>query len=392
MKKLLHSIPLIIQQKRVWLSALLVLVLLAGIGLFTLPDTTVLLKVDSNEVAYTSPIELNPALQQSDITNLQLKPATKEIRKTTTVEVPATGTKFVGQKATGEIIISHKYRLTETFIPKGTVFAGHSTGLKFVSTADVTVPKVTNFTVILAYSATVPVQAMAIGEEYNINNEFFTIEGIDQTQLSVHGEQMNGGSKQAVTVVSQADFDAAKAQVRTQEDATQAKEDLRAMFGTDFIPIDESFLEKGTYSASPSVGEQATKTKVTLENTYSLQAISRGDAKALAVQLSQNSQTTLGQELLTSGDADLKFANFEYREEGVSRTVLTGTASYGAIVDTNELPKKITGKKQNTIISIAKENPAVQDVSVSSSPSWIPWPTLRSSNVHVKVEPFSTQQ
>ncbi len=349
-------------------AVVLIAVLVWAFGIA--PHATVTISAKTTAVNITQNLGINPSLPQSKVPDLQFKPNAQQIKKSVATDVTATGSKEIGNKASGSVTVTNSFDSDDSELPAGTTFTA-SSGQKFLSTAKVTVPgaKVSGGS-IKPGTVTAQVQASDIGPDYNVPAQPYTISGYDS--LSGSGSAMAGGDKQNVTVVSQGDVDKAKSQL-AQQDANTVKTDLKKQLGNDFIAIDESFTaDQGNPSVNPAVGEQAKQAKLTVETTYTLMGLARNDiTQLLDSSLKSAVDSKPNQAIFTNGSSTVQFSSFQKFDGGTYTVRLATTGYVGSKVDANDLAKQVAGKRYGEIQAIVNQIPNVDNVDIKFSPFWV---------------------
>ena len=348
-------------------------ILLGGVLFWALviaPHATVTVSAKTFAVNIDRTLNLNPAMPASQPDDLELKPIVRQLKKATSVEFDATGTKDVGQKASGIVSLSNSFDSNPMNLPAGTALTAAS-GQKFVSKAAVTVPGATvSGGGIKPGTADVGIEAIDIGPGYNIPAQSYTVQ--DHSNLGATGQAMTGGTKDTVTIVSQADVDKAKSQL-AQQDITAAKAELRKQFSGDIIIIEESFIaEQGQPSASPAVDEQSKRGKVTVETTNTLVALTRDDVRhILDNSLKVAMQDKPDQGVFSNGENTIQFQSFQKAEGGTFTAHLITTGYIGTKIDTAKLAQQLTGKRYGEIQQIVNQLSGVTKVDINFSPFWV---------------------
>lgn len=329
----------------------------------TITAKTSAVKIDQN-------ITLDPSLSASDATNQKLKSYSQQTKKSASADFTATGSKEIGNKASGTVTVTNSSDSTAQTIPSGTVYAA-ATGQQFVSTAAITVPGATvSGGTIVPGTAKAQVQATDIGSEYNIPAETFTIVG--HSSLTASSSAMTGGDKQTVTVVSQADVDKAKGQLE-QQNANAIKDELKKKFGSEYLVIDESFTtDQGNPVASPAVDEQAKQGKLTAETTYTLLALARSDVnEMLNTALKSALDTKPNQSIFSNGSDKIAFNSFQKFDNNTYSVRLSTTGYIGTKIDVDSLAKQVAGKRYGEIQAIVNQISNVNNVDIKFSPFWV---------------------
>lgn len=334
------------------------------------PHATVTITAKTSAVNIDQTLSLDPGLAETKVNDLKFKAATQQTKKSVSADFPATGSKEIGNKATGTVTLTNATDSTAKTIPAGTVYSA-ATGQQFVSTAAATVPGATvSGGTIVPGTVKAQVQASAIGSEYNIPAETFAVAGY--SSLAASSSAMTGGDKQTVTIVSQADVDKAKDQL-AQQDVNAIKEQLRKQFSGDYLVIDESFTsEQGSPVVSPAVNEQAKQGKLTVETTYTLLALARKDVnELLSSALKSALDTKPNQSVFSNGSDNIAFSSFQKFDDGTYSTRLSTTGYIGTKIDTDSLARQLAGKRYGEIQAIVNQIPNVNNVDIKFSPFWV---------------------
>jgi hypothetical protein len=352
-------------------AALLVIFLIWAI--FVAPHATVTVTAKTTGVSINKDIILDPALTASDPATAKIKPALQQLKKSASTEFDASGTKDIGNKATGTLTLTNSHTSQAITVPAGTTFVAQ--GKQFTNNTTVTVPgvylcKVGNTFAACNGNVDVGITARDIGPEYNIGpQEFDTNAPVDAAKSA---QATGGGSKETITVVSQADIDKAKASL-AQQDADAVREELKKQFTGDVIVVNESY---GNTQAAPAVvpalGEQAKRAKLTVDTTYTLIAVPRADIKQLLdANLQESLQGKENQRIYASGDLSLRFSNYQAGPNGTFITKLNTVGSIGPNIDGDKLAVQIKGKRFGEIEQIVNGYDGVENVQVQFSPFWV---------------------
>lgn len=356
------------------------LLLLGGLGIVLIvflvwalvfaPHATITISAKTTNVDVQKPLVLRPSVAQSDTTNFVLKPVVQQLKKSVANEFTATGTKDIGDKAKGTMTITNGNSSDQSTVPAGTNFTG-ADGHVFTNDASVTVPgaKVVGGAV-QAGSVTVAVTASNLGPDYNVASQSYTVSGF--SGLGANGSAMSGGTKQTVTVVSQADVDKAKTQLASQ-DVNAAKTDLKKQFTPDVQIIEESFsADQSSPTVSPDVGAQAQTAKLTVETTYTYVAIARADINKILTDAGNAAlQGLTEQQIYSLGNNTVSFANFQKADGGNYTARMDTTERIGPKIDTASLAKQLVGKRSGEIQALVNQISGVSNVDVAFSPFWV---------------------
>lgn len=340
------------------------------------PKAVVTITAKTTPVNISKKLTMDTGQQQSDTSKFLLKPTVQQIKKSVAVEFDATGSKDIGNKAKGTVLIRNCDYPDDFTLPAGTKVTSAG-GKQFVTTKAAVVPQFSG----PASSCTqgggnsgkveVNVEAVASGPEYNVASQNYSISGYS-SGLDGVGNDMSGGTSQVVKVVSQEDVDKAK-QTLPQADSSAAKTELKNLFTESQIIIEESFESKaGDIVALPIVGEQASRAKITQETTYTLTGVDRTDIDAiLKTAIDDELRTKSDQQAYSYGNDSIVFQDYQRASDSVNSTQLVTTGFIGPKIDVDQLAKQLAGKRYGEIQAIVNNIPGVQNVTIDLSPFWV---------------------
>lgn len=260
--------------------AILLLVLIGGfLAVELLPSATIVLHPRSETIGPLSlTVEARPDAATPDPASLVIPAQRLTFEVAAAQTFPATGTKTVLTKATGNVTFSNFDTGGANRIEAGAVVKTES-GLEFRTLATVTLPNATiqfPFTIVPSTS-TVAIEATVAGPDGNVGNNTITVvpKGENRRLLQVtNKEATSGGEERQATEVSQADVDAAMAAI---DAALLADLDATIAAGTGVPPGVTTFptthaLGAATYATDPAtlVGTEATE--------FTLDATAQGTA------------------------------------------------------------------------------------------------------------------
>lgn len=339
------------------------------------PRASVTITAKTTGVNVDRTLTLDPSLSQSDPSALKLKPAVQQTKKAVATEFDATGTKDIGNKASGTITVRNCDYSDDFTLPAGTKFTA-ADGHVFNSTQAVTVPDFSGPSTLCTQAgsssgkATVPVQAADLGPDYNITAQGYSVSGYSSKVDGV-GSDMSGGTKETVKVVSQADVDKAKAQL-PQPDQNAAKTELQQLFTSEQMMIDESFeVNKGPETVTPAVGEPASRAKITQETTFTLSGVQKADLEVVDKQVVDAVvKDRPDQQVYDYGVEDIGFQLYQKQDKTASVRMVTAGA-IGPKIDTAQLAKELAGKRHGEIQAIVSRIVGVENVDIKLSPFWV---------------------
>ena len=357
-------------------GGLLLIIFLVWALIFA-PHASVNISAQTTSVNIDRTLTLDPKAAASDPAKLALKPNVQQLKKSVVTTFAATGSKDIGNKASGTIHITNCDNNSSFTLSAATTFIA-SDGHRFTSNAAATVPGFTGSasacrnTGVGAGKVDIAVTAVALGDEYNVAAGDFSINGISGDIYAKSTDPMAGGSHQLATVVSQDDIDKAK-QALAQPNDTTSKNELKKQFVGDYIIIDESFVaEQSQPVVEPALDQPAQQAKMTVETTYTLVGIARDDAKAVITSVVNDTlKGQSNQQTYSLGDKNIAFQLFQKGDGGVYTTRLTTSAFIGPKIDTKVLAKQLTGKRFGEIQALITQIPGVSKVDINMSPFWV---------------------
>lgn len=353
------------------------LIVLALIGLYifgtvVMPRASVNIKTDSSTIASNPSFTVNT--EQTDfLIDKALLPATqKEVKKTDSEKVAATGQKDNGTKASGSVTA---FNCTDNDInvPAGTGFSSGS--LTYISSAAVVVPASDfNSSGVCKKnrSATISVIASSGGANFNLESGRSFTSSLSNTLTGV-GAAMTGGTTSIIKVVSQTDIDTALGKLKGRQDEA-AKRELADLLKTDGLMLlnDSLVISEPAITPSPAVGEQAdngvTVTSVTtytalgVKNEYLSQLVK----KDVSGKLDQSRQVVLDDGLLAASFKVNNRKSPTNLEMSLSTNVIVGPD-----LNADKIKLQIKGKKKGEAKNLIDAQTGVTEVNIKLSPFWV---------------------
>ncbi len=348
-------------------GGVLLLVLLFW-AIWIAPHATIVVSAKTTGQSLSNPVTLGPDL----VTNNEkttIKSIKQQEKVSQSVEFDATGSKDVGDKATGTVTFStNQITLLGSTIPTGTHLTA-SGGRVFVTTQSVT------FTLSNYNGATTGIAASESGPDYN--GAVGSVSGAPSgVSASITGAT-SGGTTKVVKIVSQEDVEKAKEQLAEQNKGDVIKK-LKAKFDKNDILIESSFNPSGDEPKSdPAIGAESAsgKAKLTNDITYTMVAIAKGEMNDYLDASFEKMLTNSDQQrIYDNGISSVNFEDFK-AGDGVkvkTDTVnLTTTAQVGPKINDNDIKEQVKGKRSGEIIGDIKAIDGVSDVEVKLSPFWV---------------------
>jgi hypothetical protein len=372
-------------------AGVVALIVLLYIGLSVLPKATIAIKTDSEAVSSSGAL----ALKTTSGTTFDLKTGTvpafsQQVQKTANQQVPATGQKNNGEKATGTIRFYNCNKddtlagTTHT-IPAGTGVS--SGGLTFITTDDVTVFP-SNFTgntcKLNVPSAPVGMTAQAGGARYNHDAANYTVSGY--TTITGSGSATTGGTDDITKIVTQGDIDSAK-QKLSAADTDSIKQELKTgLIAKSYYAVDATF-NAGNPDVKTSVNpnDAADSVTVTQTITYTMLGMKTADLQKIIQNDVKGKIDLKKQKILDYGLDNASIAPQSQNPDGATVSYQTSVV-VGSELNENTIKKDVAGKKAGDAKAIIKRNPGVTDVDVTYSPFWVSSIPKKVSKITVVVE------
>lgn len=360
-------------RKQIFIGGALLLVLIVGLywAFAIAPKATVTLKTKSNEVTAPISFTADTAISESKFDEQVLRADKKELNKTDTEKVPATGEKDKGTKAGGTVTLKNCTDNAVT-IPAGTGVS--SGGLTFISQTAVSLGdgefnsggqcKTSG-----NHVDTVNVVAQNNGDKYNLAPASYTVAGF--SGVTGQGDQMSGGTSNKVKIISQIDIDAGKQKIADKQKT--AKDELKQQFAKDnLVPLEETFSgSTPVTNATPVVDSEASEVTVTSASTYTMLAVKKDDLKKLVRAELKKKPDTEKQNVLDEGIDSAVFATGKKPSLTTTEISMQTTVILGPGLNQDDLKKQIAGKKSGEAESSLGKIEGVSEAHVELKPFWV---------------------
>lgn len=378
-------------------AGLVLLLILWYIAAFVMPKAKIVIKTDTSNETASVAFTTDPGLTELNLADKILPSIKEEQKKTDTEKATATGEKDVGTKATGTITIRNCDYKDGFSIAAGSSFTGG--GKTFVSTERVDVPEYTSDSsseCTLGGSgdgtATVRVQAQSAGESYNVDSASYTVPGIPSgRKVDAVGSAMTGGTTKVVKVLSQKDFDDAKARIEARTNDNIQEELETALETKGYFALPESLIVGAPeITASPGVGQEATEATITSTMTYTVIGVKEDQLKDL-IRDSVKDKVDDAREMIQStglGSATIRLS--DKQPDGKVTGTVQSIVVIGPKLDIENLKKLVAGKKKSQTLSSIQDLPGVEDVTVSYSPFWVFSTPGKTGKISITIEQASS--
>lgn len=296
------------------------------------------------------------------------------IEKETSKDLATTGTKEVGEKAKGTIVLTNETGTDQPLV--ATTRFVSSAGLVFRSTAAVTVPK--------AYlnpggdkingTISVSVVADASGEKYNIGPSSFSIPGLAAAiQNKVYGRSsaaMSGGSTRLIKIVSEADIEKVEAELMAELVNLGKEEALSKSNQDEEMACDGSaggVVVSGL--SSPVAGTEAETFKYTLKGQIFVMTVKKSDFYNLLTS-KINKEIPQDKELLKGELEKTTESKAASIDPTLGKMIITNhvQAPIVAKMDLEVMKNNLKGKSAGDAVSYLKAFEEIDNASVSLWP------------------------
>jgi hypothetical protein len=351
--KLLLLIPVI----------LLLLAAIAG-GYWFLPRAVVSISVEPKVLQQE--FELIADTQSDSVQDSSIPATAQEVSVSDEKSVPTTGTKLIGEKATGTVVILNTTESPRK-LAQGTTLTSPS-GLKFVLNEEITVASASGSVFNpQPGKADAKITASQIGGDYNLSaGTEFRVGNLAVTQVAAKNEQaISGGSSQQVKAVAAADITKLRSEVSNQL-KEQAREQLMQQATDGQTIIAESItLEIETEDFSAKLDDAADN--LTLKSVVKARGlvINESDLQKL-VSLEIQPLVPEGYNSISSQSHTFKVNDSS--DDQVSFAVNV-TAQLLPELNINEIANNISGKYPDYARDYISSLPAVSQIDISITPN-----------------------
>ena len=365
------------------IAALILLIVGLVFANKVLPGATISIKTDAKAIEASTDLNLSTTATEPSLSTNTIPAKQVQTQKTGTGSAPATGQKNNGNKASGNVLVTNCSD-NDIVVPAG---SGLSSGSNtYIAQGTVTIPA-SNFTsggnCKNDGKATVGVIAQNGGSSYNLSpGASFTV--AVSSRLKGTGSSISGGTDNIVKVISQADINAAKSNIKI--DDNSVKQDLKDQLKKQNLYAIEATYQAGqpSYTNSGNVGDQAENVTVTQTNYYTMLGVNQDDLKALIEKAVKEQVDTSKQSIIDYGFVSINFNVTSISATGAQMTVST-TAIVGPQLDEDKIKQDAAGKKPGAVKDEIQAYPGVTSVDVKLHPFWVSSVPNNTSKIKVEI-------
>ena len=361
-----------IKKPRNWkifvVSSIAVLVGLAFLAIF-LPKVTITLAVKGEPFEKSVTVGIDTAISKSVVSPAQIPGRQLDVLQESQKEYDATGTKDIGQKATGDVTLYNETGVAQG-VASGTTLVA-SGGLKFITRESVEIPagKLDAGGDIIAGSVKVRIEAELAGDKYNLGASNYSVSGFS-SKVNGRGSGMSGGSTKQVKVVSQQDLDNAKNSLHD-ELLNLAKKQLNDKKGKDMIMEGALSDEIVDSSANKKVGDEMDKFKYFMKIKIVTIGFSQVDFKQVLIENLRKDIPENKDIILSSNDkieTTLFEQNIAQGKINISGKLITKLVPK---IQYDSIKKEIRGRTKARATQIfANSSGEINQIEIKTNPSW----------------------
>jgi hypothetical protein len=347
-------------------------------AIFFAPHATVVITARTSDSSANAKVTLDSNATTSLAANT-IKTVTAQTKKDASVEFDATGSKDIGEKATGTVTVRNCDYSSGFSLPAGTKFT--SGGIVFVSVNAASVPGYSSPSSTLCSlggstsgKATVSVQAADVGDSYNLSARSYAIDSIPAgSKVDAVGTDMAGGSKRTVKVPTASDIQKATDQL-TQQNTDTMKSDLKKQLPSSATVIDQTFkVTQSDLKSVPAVNEEATsgKAKLTASVTYSISGVERSEySHFLDDFFAKQIEGKNDQRVYDNGAKKVTFTDVVATDKGFTGNIVAN-AKIGPKINDSAIKELAKGKRYGDIQAQIEAIQGVDNVDIKFSPFWV---------------------
>jgi hypothetical protein len=377
---------------RLWLilGGLLLLLIIGGFAFasFSLPKATISIKTDATKVDANVGLNLSTDAKTVSTSTGTVPAKVTQVQKTYTSQVPTTGQKNNGNKASGTVTLTNCSETDDVTVPAGTGLS--SGGNTYISQSTVNVPA-SSFrkgSCQRDQHVNVDIIAQSPGSSYN-GATSFTVAGYSTVTGAAAGN-ISGGTDSIVQIVNQNDVTSAKSKIKADE--TNIRNTLENQLKKDGLYPVEATYSTGTPSDSFSanVGDVANNLTLTETVTYTMFGAKESDLQTLIADSVKDRIDTSKQSIIDDG-LDKATYNVDSLTPTLAKLTLSTTATAGPDLNTDDIKAAAAGKKPGPVRDELKNNPDVTDVDIKLSPFWVGTIPKKTDRITVNIaEPTNT--
>ena len=375
-------------RSRFFLAGLGLILLIIGwyFAFIVLPEAHITIKTDTTTVVSSFDFTASEDIDELDAKDKKIPATLKEISKTESEKVPATGERDDGTKASGEVELSASCTSSSVTVSEGSTVT--SSGLNFITQETVELDDISgggpgNW----VCSETVGVVSAENGDKYNIGSDnSFTVSGnpgVSGTNPSGFG----GGTSKIVKVVSQKDVDDAMAKINARIN-NELNDEFTVLFeGENLFALTETKKTgKQKITPNPKVNKEGDEVTVNVTATYTMLGVKRDDMNKMVENDVEGDIDTSKQAITDYGiDSAIMRLNNQPSAGEASISFRTSVVA-GPEIDEVAVKEAIRGKKRGEAEQYIGALPGVEEVVVEYSPFWVYSTPKAAKKINITIE------
>jgi len=323
--------------------------------LFSKADIT--LFINPYQFSVESPVTLDSTTTQISLDKKTIPVTKKAFTVSSSISVPTTGKKTVGEKSKGEITVYNKTN-KDISLPKGAILQT-SSGLKFELTNPVSVIASSSDLdqgVINLGKTKALVTAQDIGPEYNLEKDV-ELSFVDYTSdqlISKVQEALSGGSKREINAVAQADKDKIEDTLTSSLKESvdeKIKSNIDQLSG---LIVDSITSTQSRIDYSREIGEEADELSASIDAQVTAFLLDQS-LKTQIIESFLSDQPDYQQAQINNDDFDLLFKVSELEgDTALSQMTIKGNAL--PKIDQDQIKKDLSGKSTKKALQYLKDS------------------------------------
>lgn len=319
-------------------------------------------------------LNLDVALKSGAEPNLDkatLPLETRELTDNVSVDINPTGTKNVGEKATGTVVIKPAMAPMidngSVTVPAGSVVTSAS-GAEFTTDSSVTISGSGGFN----NGESVGVTARERGENSNGASGSASTDASGVRSVAFE-DATSGGTDKEVKVVTNDDVKKARAEMDEKLEDSDKQAELTKQFGDEYIVLEDSFsAKKDDVKPSPAVGEEVSgDAKLAGEVNYVLHAVPKSDLGTLLDEYFNKAiEDEPNQRIYDNGVSEARFMTTEGSDDSWTSTLIA-TANVGPDIKDDQVKEVAKGKKFDEIRTALESINGVKQAHTDFWPFWV---------------------
>lgn len=372
--------------------ALIGLIVFGYFAMVVWPKASIAIATNSRDINSRVNLTLSTGAQSLDMEASVVPAKSQQQKKTQTQQVPSTGSKNNGDKATGQVRF---YNCNKNDLLEGkdyTVRAGtgiSSGGVTYITQEEVIVEPSNYPGGVCAknkLTGLVKVVSLNAGTQSNKPaTNGYTVSGF--STMGANGSEMSGGTDEVVKVVSQADIDSATQKLSASQESSVKPALADALTEAGYTPVDVSFkATEPQTSTSAKVGDQVDTVTVTQTVTYTMLGAKKADLSKLIAESVKDQIDSEDQKLLDDGVNEAAYKLLGGEDPNNIQVSMTTSSRVGPDIAIADVKKTAAGKKGGTVEDELRKVSGVTDVEVTYSPFWVKSVPANEAKITVTIE------